>query len=79
MGLVSLDQLTGWSLKLMRFHRPNVVSCEVVTDKSWTPIIGAHLPLNTMAHLPDLEEALERFHEKKFKFLEDLNGDLDEP
>ena len=46
----------------MRYHRPNVVSCKIVTGLTWTLIVGAYLPSSTLENLPDLEEALKRFN-----------------
>ena len=45
----------------MRYHRLNVVSCEIVTRTTWNPLVGAYLPHLTLEHLPDLEESLQRF------------------
>ena len=42
-----------WSVESMRFHGPNVVICEVITNRKWTPIIGAYLPPSTLEHLLD--------------------------
>ena len=61
-GLVIWDQFKVWILESMRFHSPSVVRCEVVTNRKRYPIIGAYLPLSTLEHLSDLEEALPRFH-----------------
>ena len=38
-GLVSWGQVTVYSLELTRFQGPNVISCEVVTGTSQTPIV----------------------------------------
>ena len=38
-GLVIRDQPQGCSIDSMRFHKPNVVSCEFVNGKQ-TPLIG---------------------------------------
>ena len=46
----------------MRYHRLNVVSCEIVTRTTWNPLVGAYLPHLTLEHLPDLEETLQRFN-----------------
>ena len=40
----------GWSVDSMRFHRPNMVSCEVVTGGKWSLIIGAYLLPSTLEH-----------------------------
>ena len=47
-----------------RFHCPNLVIYEVVTDKKWTPIIGAYLLPSTLEQLLDLEGGLERFRDQ---------------
>ena len=49
------------SVESARFHGPNVMSCEVVSGGKRTLFVGAYLPLSTLQHLPDLEEALTRF------------------
>ena len=49
----------GWIVESMRFHRPNVVSCEIVSGHHWTPLIGAYLPESTLYHLSDLEKGAE--------------------
>ena len=45
----------------MPFHKPNVVSCKVVTIGTHILINGANLPPSILEHLSDLEEALTRF------------------
>ena len=40
------------------------------------PLIGAYLPQSTLDHLPDLEEALNRFLGKGPVFLGDINTDI---
>ena len=79
MGLVLRDWPTGWSLESTHFHGPNVVSCKVVTGTYHNPIIVSYLPLCTLAHLPDLEEALAWFRVQEPIVLVYLNVDLDEP
>ena len=59
----------------MRYHRPNVVSCEIVTRLTRTPLVRAYLPPLTLEHLPGLEEYLQRFRDPII--LGDLNVDLD--
>ena len=68
----------GWILELTRFHGPNVVSYEVVRGTSRTPVIGAHLPMITLDHLPDLKEALERYRSQDLILMGNLNMYLDE-
>ena len=55
-----------------------MVSCEVVRGMSQTPIIGAYLSPTTMAHLPNIEEVLERFRVQDPILMGDINVDLDE-
>ena len=54
--MVVRDQPRGCSIELTCLHGPNVVRCEAITDRKWTPIIGAYLPLSTLDNLLDLEE-----------------------
>ena len=51
-----------------------MVICELVTGLIRTPLVDAYLPLSTLNHMPDLEEALKRFKEPIL--LEDLSMDL---
>ena len=67
----------GWSLELKLFDRPNMLSCKVVRGTSRTLVIAAYLPPTTLARLPDLEEALERFLGQDTFLMGDLNVDLD--
>ena len=46
----------------MRFHGKNVVGCKVISGGNRTPLVGAYPPPpSTLEHLPDMEEALDRF------------------
>ena len=58
----------------MRYHRPNLVNCKVVTGLIRDPLVGAYLPPSMDKNLTDLEEALKRF--KDPILLGDLNVDL---
>ena len=60
-GLVTRERPNGWGIESMRFHGTNVVSCEIFTGHTRTPIVGAYLPPSTLEHLPDLYEALQHF------------------
>ena len=40
-----------------------MVSCEVVIGLTRTPLVGEYLPSSMLEHLPDLEEALQRFRD----------------
>ena len=60
----------------MRYHGPNMVSCELVTGLICTPLVVVYLPPSTIDHLQDLEEALKRF--KGPIVLEDLNVNLED-
>ena len=74
-GLVMRERTFGWGIESTRYHRPNVVSCEIVTGLTQTPLVGTYLPPLALEHLPDLEEALQRFRDPIL--LGDLNVDLD--
>ena len=50
--------------------------CEVISGNQLTPIIGEYLPPSTLDHLPDLEEALNRFLGRYPVVLGDLNADF---
>ena len=63
----------GWSLGSTRFHSPSVVICEVIRGTSWTLVIVSYLSPTTLAHLPDIDEALERFCGQDPKFMVDIN------
>ena len=78
MRLVSQECQMVWSLELMHFHVPNVVSCVVVIGASWTLIVVAYLLMSTMGQPLDLEEAMARFQGQDPILLVDLNVDLDE-
>ena len=53
-----------------------MVSFELVTRLTRTPLVSAYLPLLMLEHLPDLEEVLKRFRDPIV--LRDLNVELDE-
>ena len=38
-----------------------MVSCEIVTGYTWTPLVSAYLTPSTMEHLPDFKETLQQF------------------
>ena len=75
-GLVIRKRPVNWVIKSTRYHGTNVVSCKIVTGLNWTLFVGAYLPSSTLEHLPELEEALQRF--KDPIVLGDLNMDLNE-
>ena len=60
----------------MHYRGPNMVNCEIITGLTRTPLVGVYLPPSTLEHLPDLEEAIQRF--RCPIFLGGLNVDLDE-
>ena len=60
----------------MQFHGPNVLSCEIVSGIKRTPLAIVYLTLTTLYHLPDLEEALNRFPGIDPIVLEELKSDL---
>ena len=53
-----MERPVRWEIDSTRYHGPNVVSYELVTRLIRTPLIGTYLPLSTIDHLPDMEEAL---------------------
>ena len=74
--LVVWDRPQGWSVDAMLFHKKNVVSCKVVTNGKWNPIIGAYLLSYNLEHLLDLEEALTRLRDQYPIVLGDLSTDI---
>ena len=73
-GLTTRERPNRWGIYSTRYHETNVVICELVTGLIRTPLVDAYLPLSTLNHMPDLEEALKRF--KDPIVLGDLNMDL---
>ena len=63
---------------MTRFHGKNVVSCEFIRGTSGNPIIGSNLPPNTLAHINDIDNTLERFRGQYPILMGDINVDLDE-
>ena len=61
----------------MLFHGLNVVSCEIVTGHTRTPLVDTYLPPSTLEHFPDAKESLQRFKGLYPIVLGDLNVDLD--
>ena len=57
----------------MRLHGPNLVSCKIVTGNQKTLLIGSYLAPSTLDHIPDLEEALNRFWGRDPIVMEYLN------
>ena len=57
------ERPVGWGIESMRYHRPNVVSYEISTKLTRTPLICAYLHASMLEHLPDLEEALQLFRD----------------
>ena len=77
-GLVTMEQPNRWGGEYTRFHRPNVVSCEIVTGPTQTPLVGAYLPPLTLEHLPEVKEELQRFKGRYIIVLGYLNVDLED-
>ena len=73
--MITREQPQGWIIKSTRFCRPNVVSCEVITDK-WNLLIEAYLSPYTLDHLPYLAEALAHFQYQEPIVLGDLNANV---
>ena len=44
-GLVTREWTNGWGIESTRFHGPNMVSSEIVTGPTQTPLVGSYLPL----------------------------------
>ena len=42
MGLVMRERPYGWDAKSMHFHRPNMVSCEIVSSLQKKPLTGSY-------------------------------------
>ena len=59
-----------------RFHRPNLVSCEIVAGDQLIPLIKAYLPPSTLDLLPYLEEVLNKFLGRDSVILGDLNVEI---
>ena len=76
MGLVVRESPGRWSVKLARFHGPNMVSSEVVLGVNWTPLNRAYLTPSTLEHLPDLEDESIILTVKDSIILGDLNTDI---
>ena len=70
------ENLEGWIVESMRFHGTNMVSCKLISGNQQTPIIGEYLPLPTLYHLPDLEEAQNRFQARDPVVLGYLKADI---
>ena len=68
----------GWGIESTRFHGPNVVSCEIVTGPTQTPLVGAYFPPSTLEHLPYIKEALQRLKGWVPIILGDIKVDLDD-
>ena len=73
-GLVKKNMPLRWGVESTLYHGPNMVSCDIITGLTRTPLIGEYIPLLTMEHLLDLEEALQRFRYPVV--LGELNVDL---
>ena len=62
--MVSMEILEVWDIESMRFHRSNVVSCEIVTKIQHTTFIRDYLPPANMYRHPDLRGAINHFLER---------------
>ena len=74
--LVTRERPIEWGIDSTRYHRPNMVSFEIVTGLTWTPLVGAYLPPSMLKQLPGLEEALQSFRDPIL--LRYLNVDIKE-
>ena len=59
-----------------RYHKPNLVSCKIVTGFTRTQLVSAYLPLPKLKYLPDLEDSLKCYREPIV--LGELNINLDQ-
>ena len=60
-GLFIRGRPEGWVVESTQFHRPKVVSYEIVSGANRTPLIRAYLPPSNLYHLPYIKEALNHF------------------
>ena len=75
--IIVLQELTErWIVESTLFHGPNIVSDELVYGDHITLLIRRYLPPSTLDHLPDLEDALNRFLGRDIVVLGDLNADI---
>ena len=72
--MVMRERLIDQGIESMLYHGPNVVSCEIFTGLTRTPLVGAYLPPSTLEQIPEIEDDLQRFREPIV--LGDLNVDL---
>ena len=63
-------------MELMRFHGPNMLSCEFVSGGKRTLIVGAYPPPSTLEHLPNLEDAMDRLRDQDTIVLGYLNAEI---
>ena len=54
-GMVTRKRPNSWDIESMRFHRPNVVSSEIMNRHPRTLLVGKYLPRSTLEHLPDVK------------------------
>ena len=71
------DSPKEFHIESTRFHGPNVVSFILVDGDTRSPIVGAYLPPSSLDHLPDFEDAMERFAlSPNVTVLGDFNADI---
>ena len=75
-GLVTSERPVGWGIDSTRYHRLNVIICEIFPGLTQTPLVGAYLPLLTLENLTHLDEVLQLFRDPNF--LGGLKVDLKE-
>ena len=73
--LVTRDRKERWDIESTPFQGPNMVICKIVSRLQRTPLIGDYLPLTTLEHLTNLEDALNSFLWRDPIVLGDLNAD----
>ena len=47
-GLVTRERPVGWGIDPTCYHRPDMVSCDIITRLTLTPLFGAYLPQSMM-------------------------------
>ena len=64
--IVRKERSVRWGIESTHYHGPDMVSCDIVTGLTRTPVVSAYLPPSTLEHLTDLEEDLKRFRDPIF-------------
>ena len=64
--IVRKERSVRWGIESTHYHGPDMVSCDIVTGLTRTPVVSAYLPPSTLEHLTDLEEDLKQFRDPIF-------------